>query len=65
MKWILPMNEPFKNLREFASAEGDSLAINTNSSHEKGGPGCTGTDENQVDSLADFQRFQKRGEGKW
>jgi hypothetical protein len=36
MKWILPLNEPVKNLKEYASIYGDEVAGNASESVSKG-----------------------------
>ena len=55
MKWNLAVNEPLKNLKEFASLHGQSLALSTQERGRKEEAGETKEQENADKEQAELQ----------
>lgn len=55
MKWNLAVNEPFKNLKEYASLLGQSLALSTQERGGKEEAGETREQENADEEQSELQ----------
>lgn len=65
MKWNLAVNEPFKNLKEYASLHGQSLALSMAEKGEKEEAGETKEEQNANDERAELQAWQRNCDKKW